>query len=457
MTEMTTCPDCGIRYAADVTACPWCGHIHARSSADAGAARGPQDAQPSGPPQVAASEPPQKPVRGSAKEDPQAVTAGVDDAGAGQGDLPESDVMSDGDVSADWVAAEAGHLGDHANHGADENLGWVAPAAPVSPTEEPGHDDMSQSPQSHGGPQRQDPDSMEQFALPEAPAPVVTHPGVMPPPRTSTDDLREIMAAHHGRPRWQSWIINLGIVALLIVVGALIAEFVPLPFIRGGSGSTVATPTTPATAPTLPPTTQPTPASTATSLATTTTSLSVPPPSVSVPTTVPFIEPIQPPVPVGDLQMGADGIGPFDFGQNGDTVIGRLVASLGQPDIDMGVMTATGEFGACPGDTIRVVRWGTVTIVNSVNGTGGESFAAYRVDLATGTEPILKTLSNVAIGDTVADLLDAYSSRFRIDFTDGPAFELRSSTTLLLWGPLTSTESDGVVQGIYSPDICAAG
>ena len=38
----------------------------------------------------------------------------------------------------------------------------------------------------------------------------------------------------------------------------------------------------------------------------------------------------------------------------------------------------------------------------------------------------------------------------------GTTFQLRSSNSgnLLLWGPVTSDDSNGIVLGIYAPDAC---
>ena len=72
----------------------------------------------------------------------------------------------------------------------------------------------------------------------------------------------------------------------------------------------------------------------------------------------------------------------------------------------------------------------------------------------------MTTLSGLALGDTVADLEGIYPG-FDITYreVDGAlSFVLvRSDGATLLWGPVSSGDADGTVDGIYSPMPCDGG
>jgi hypothetical protein len=174
------------------------------------------------------------------------------------------------------------------------------------------------------------------------------------------------------------------------------------------------------------------------------------------------IEPIGDPISVTELTMSSNDIGPLDFGDDGDEVLGRLAATFGEPDRDEGFLIGNGSFGECPGDSIRLVTWGPLLIV--VQGEpGNSSFVSYRLDLAygglTSDARELATLSGLQVGNTVSQLESIYSGfviEYRVDATAGVVFELRSQRggDLLLWGPVESEDSEALVTGIYSPNSC---
>jgi len=173
------------------------------------------------------------------------------------------------------------------------------------------------------------------------------------------------------------------------------------------------------------------------------------------------------PIPVKDLTLQVDGIGAIKLGTSAAESIGRLIASLGEPDSDSGQVTSTGEFGACVGDMERIVTWGPLAAVVLIDDDGTATFAGYRVDwtyadpgeLAESPANNLTTLSGVRVGESVRILQSVYSG-FSIDFVRDPqvgmTFELRgaNSDTLLLWGPVTQDTEAGIITGIYSPDAC---
>ena len=61
-------------------------------------------------------------------------------------------------------------------------------------------------------------------------------------------------------------------------------------------------------------------------------------------------------VPIEDLTLAVDAVGPIAFGSPAPEAIGRLITSLGEPDQDDGPVASTGAFGTCQGDIERIVR-----------------------------------------------------------------------------------------------------
>ncbi|MBI5157103.1 MAG: hypothetical protein HZA58_03705 [Acidimicrobiia bacterium] len=187
--------------------------------------------------------------------------------------------------------------------------------------------------------------------------------------------------------------------------------------------------------------------------------------SVTIPgaSTVPEeIAPIGTPIPMSELKMSSDDIGPLDFGADGEEVVGRLVATFGQPTADTGYIVGAGTFGECPGWSIRVVRWGPLNIV--LHGEAGDAaFVSYRLDLRYGgvTSPTtdIATLSGLRVGNTVAELEAIYESfyiEYVVEEDVGLTFQLKLTQPqeVLLWGPVDSQAADALVTGIYSPDPC---
>jgi len=177
----------------------------------------------------------------------------------------------------------------------------------------------------------------------------------------------------------------------------------------------------------------------------------------------PPITPADEAVPVSELTMKSDAVGDYKFGDDGDLVLGVFAATFGDPTQDSGFFVGNGNWGECPGDTIRVVQWGPLNIV--VKGEAGNSqFISYRMDIAYGgrdAEPVdMRTLSGLRVGDNVGDLKEIYADwpiSFVVDAdVGGLVFQLRLETggEVLLWGPVDSADDDALVTGIYSPNSC---
>ncbi|MEX1207664.1 MAG: hypothetical protein WEE36_03525 [Acidimicrobiia bacterium] len=175
------------------------------------------------------------------------------------------------------------------------------------------------------------------------------------------------------------------------------------------------------------------------------------------------ITPIGDAILLSEIQMAASALGPLEFGQDSDEVLGRLAATYGQPTDDTGFFVGDGAFGECPGDSVRIVSWGPLRIA-SIGPEGSADFVSYRLDLSYGgiTSPTtdIATLSGLRVGQTVADLKSIYSG-FAIEFVvdddiGGLVFELRENQAgdILLWGPVDSQADDALVTGIYSKDHC---
>ena len=197
-------------------------------------------------------------------------------------------------------------------------------------------------------------------------------------------------------------------------------------------------------------------AQTTTTQAPTTTSA---PSTTTTSTTIPglaSIESVGNAIPMSSLTLKAGGIGPLVIGDAAPDAIGRLVASLGRPE-EVGVAGA--ELGMCPGEDGRFVRWAGLTIV--VTGTLADGlFAGYRFEeQAVPTMHLdLATPSGLRVGDPLSSLNEVYAA-YQIDYiSDGGTdlFRLSDEEGLLLWGPVSSIEDSGRVEGIHSPDVCSS-
>lgn len=169
-------------------------------------------------------------------------------------------------------------------------------------------------------------------------------------------------------------------------------------------------------------------------------------------------------IPISELDLAVDAIGPIELGSRARQAIGRLVSSLGEPDEDTGPITSTGEYGGCEGETVRIVRWGALAAIVVIDADGTETFGGYRVDLnydgaLSSDTTELETLSGLKVGASVREIdiiYESFDRRLVVDPELGDIFELRSRNTgnLLLYGPVSSPESDGIITGIYAPDAC---
>lgn len=417
MSEQIVCANCGIRYATDLAECPWCGTA------------------PGG-----GSETPETQVGFEAPASEETPERAIDTTAA--------------------AAAAVAASGSDAVDVATPELQEVTPAQPEAPPE------PETASAAAGAETRPAGDPAADAALQaEAPPPPTLPPVTPPPPAPQPTQSAaptgnpQKGAAKPGRGRRFAWYA--AAVIVLLVIGGLLAEFAPLGPNSGSSSESV-TPVDPLGADdtlvidtTEPPVT--------TTQVPQTTTVTTEPPATTLPgTSVPGIEPIGDSIPLDDLQMGVDGLlEALPLGDDGAVTLGRLAATFGQPDADSGATESTGELGTCSGDTVRIVRFGSLAVINTV--ADGEVFAAYRVDLdfqeAASEADELQTISGLRAGDTVESLQETYSTLdvVLLDDPDGASFELRSNGgALLLHGPLTGVDPSDEVLGIYSPDLCSS-
>ena len=282
-------------------------------------------------------------------------------------------------------------------------------------------------------------------------------------------DLEKVLAApgSSGLPkaRARRWLASVAAMAAVTAAGVFgIPKGIDLisqiddPSEVAVAAVTITAPTMPAAVTTAPITTTSTTTTTTSTTTTTTPTTTIPPPLV--------VAPIGEPVDTDQLRLSATGIGSLAFGDPGDVVLGVLAASLGEPDEISGPITAHGQYGTCDGDPIGLVRWGPLLVVTLDDPEAGSIFYAYRLDMrgqdGEGGAHELLALSGIRPGDTVKQLEGLYSSRFTVEYVQDPieglVFELRpQGAPPLLWGPVTSSEPDGIIEGIFGPEPCRRG
>lgn len=151
-----------------------------------------------------------------------------------------------------------------------------------------------------------------------------------------------------------------------------------------------------------------------------------------------------------EFAMKAAGVGPLTFGMPIEEVAGLLGASFGEA-------IASGADRVCPPQETYWLQWGDLMVIFD-GADPGASFVSYRNEVSdvSGAALGFATLSGLKLGDTVADLRSTYPSYTisfeRVDSTT--VFRLLEGGDLLLWGPLSNPDADGVIEGIFSPSPC---
>lgn len=187
------------------------------------------------------------------------------------------------------------------------------------------------------------------------------------------------------------------------------------------------------------------------------------PPSTTTSTTLPPLTIIASgqPLPLSQMRLGAFALEPLAFGDNFNTVLSRLGASLDEASDITHPGISNGEFGTCVGDVIQTVRWGRLMVIGEEDDGGVMTFAGYRLDSSYDDfrYPVLRTISGIGVGDSISDLESAYTRvSYLNDESVGLVFQVKNSAgAVLIWGPVTSNEASGEITGIYSPNSCQSG
>jgi len=270
-----------------------------------------------------------------------------------------------------------------------------------------------------------------------------------PPPPEPPIDLEDVAdeempATEPATADRRGWWVALGVAAAVLALYLIVFVFL----LNDGNGEPVVIDSTTTTTTEATTTTTTTEATTTTSTSTTTT------------TTIP-IEAVGDPIPLTDLELGAFALGPIDLGGGSTDALGRLVATLGQPDLRG---DATEADGLCADTTGATYRWGGLTGI-FMDVEGGQILVGYRLTPAPDGAAVdtdeLATLSGLHLGQTVGDIRAIYANSgvAIIDRNGTPTFVLQRSSDdrTLLWGPVSSSDDAAVVEGIFSPLWCDAG
>jgi len=267
-----------------------------------------------------------------------------------------------------------------------------------------------------------------------------------PPPPAGIDDTGEFdfdswTLPPEPKPRRARWLIPIVLLIGVVVLWSFV-------FVNRDSASpptTIAALETTTTQQTTTSTTQAPSSATANTDATTTTTL------VPVYPAADSWDSIGDPIPIAELGLRASGIGPIAFGAPVAETAGALVASLGSAQI------SGFDDQLCASQDWYWITWGDLRAI--FDGYDDNAiFIGYRYETTDGqpADPILETLSGIRLGDTVSALQSTYGSyTVSFEIIDGQDhFRLLDGGELLLWGPVSSADPQGTVEGIYSPDPC---
>jgi hypothetical protein len=162
-------------------------------------------------------------------------------------------------------------------------------------------------------------------------------------------------------------------------------------------------------------------------------------------------------------RLGIANLGVAVFGDTPERAVEELTSALGDPDEDTGWIESFSEFGTCPGERIRVVRWQQLRAYFTDGKTDyGEKGTRhlfmwdYGPRVATGRLD-LETDEGITAGSTVAEVKEAYGEDALVDDEMfGPRFQVSGPTEAgVLTGSLTSVSDDGRVEYLaYGAPLC---
>jgi hypothetical protein len=134
---------------------------------------------------------------------------------------------------------------------------------------------------------------------------------------------------------------------------------------------------------------------------------------------------------------------------------------LGQPDSDSGYVDAASEFGLCPGNQVRGVRWGDLLLLfgdESEVASGRLHFYGWRFG-PVGTsmpEPVgPATEGGVSLGATVNEVLKAHpNADVYSDDVFGAGFDIDAGARGLVSGSLSNDSPNGVTLALFGGVTC---
>lgn len=163
------------------------------------------------------------------------------------------------------------------------------------------------------------------------------------------------------------------------------------------------------------------------------------------------------------LMLGPSGLGAIDLGTDFDEAIEAVTARLGPATEDTGWISASSDFGTCPGTVVRMLRWSSLRLLFSDGPTefGDDRYHFFYYSQSTvGTEEVLdlETAAGVGLDSTVGDLKAAYGADLTIESTlrFGVSFFIRPIGPGLLSGTLTDSTDEGTVTALGGGFGCGA-
>jgi len=202
-------------------------------------------------------------------------------------------------------------------------------------------------------------------------------------------------------------------------------------------------------------------ASTTTETVPPTTGSTTPPSTTTTTSDFAPIPPVGDPIPLDELTLGAFALGPLEFGVTDDEPLGRLVASLGQPDNLLDIGEAD---GLCPTESGTAARWGWLTaIFRDENDT--DVLLAYRFEVDPAQPDhetsALETISGATIGDSIGDWKSIYDplpiTTKELDGEPGYILTRLSDERTLLWGYAAGDADTDLITTVFSPRPCDGG
>ena len=161
------------------------------------------------------------------------------------------------------------------------------------------------------------------------------------------------------------------------------------------------------------------------------------------------------------LVLRGDALGEVRFGVDAEGAIDYVESLLGPPDSDSGYVAATSEFGLCPGEQVRGVRWGDLLLLfgdESEVASGRLHFYGWKYGPVSGAlpEPIgPATEGGVTLGSTVNEVLAAHpGADVYTDDVYGAGFDIDFGARGLVSGSLSDDSPNGVTLAMFGGVTC---